>query len=271
MGGLKRWMPITFITFLIGTLAISGIPPLSGFFSKDEILANAFAHDKAAWVLLFAGSLLTAFYMFRLFFLTFTGNFRGTHEQEHHLHESPALITFPLIALAILSAIGGVIGLPGLLHAPHSLENFLSPVYEGRETILASIGYEQEHLSHQTEWMLIGITVAAVLVVIFAASRIFAGYQKEGEPTAFLRKLVYNKYYVDELYNAIIVKPVMMVSEVLFSVFESIFIDGFSIVTAKLAIASGKTLRLIQTGNAGTYLFIMVAGIIVMVLASYFI
>ncbi|HXH18846.1 MAG TPA: NADH-quinone oxidoreductase subunit L [Chitinophagales bacterium] len=271
MGGLKRWMPATFITFLIGTLAISGIPPLSGFFSKDEILANAFAHDRVAWALLLAGSLLTAFYMFRLFFLTFTGSFRGTKEQEHHLHESPALITVPLMALAILSAVGGVLGLPGLLHAPHALNNFLNPIYEGREAVLASIGYEHHHLAHQTEWMLIGITVAAVVAVIFAANRIFAGYRKEGEPTTFLKKLIYNKYYVDELYDAIIVKPTMAVSEFFFSVLESVIIDGFSVVTGKLAIASGRTLRHIQTGNTGTYLFIMVVGVIVMVVASYFI
>ncbi len=271
MGGLKKWMPVTFITFLIGTLAISGIPPLSGFFSKDEILANVFAHNPVAWGLLLFGSLLTAFYMFRLFFLTFTGKFRGTHEQEHHLHESPSLITFPLIVLAILSAVGGALGLPALLHAPHKLNEFLAPIYKGREQIHASLQIEHHHLSHSTEWALIGITVALVLIVIFAASKIFAGYQKEGEPTAFLRKLIYNKYYVDELYDAIIVKPLMKLSDVFFDVIETIFIDGFSIVTGKLTIASGRTLRLIQTGNVGTYLFIMVVGVIVMVITTYFI
>ncbi|HYD92448.1 MAG TPA: NADH-quinone oxidoreductase subunit L, partial [Flavobacterium sp.] len=105
MGGLRKHMPITFITFLIGTLAIAGIPPLSGFFSKDEILASVFMKSPVMWGLGLLGSLLTAFYMFRLFFMTFSGKFRGTHEQEHHLHESPGLITFPLIVLAILSAV----------------------------------------------------------------------------------------------------------------------------------------------------------------------
>jgi len=271
MGGLKKWMPVTFVTFLIGTLAISGIPPLSGFFSKDEILAHAFMHSKVAWGLLLIGSLLTAFYMFRLFFLTFTGKFRGTHEQEHHLHESPALITVPLMVLAVLSAVGGALGLPALLHAPHVLNNFLAPVYEGTEHILAASNIEHHHLSHTTEWVLIGITVAAVLAVIFAASRIFAGYEKEGEPVSFFKKLIYNKYYVDELYDAIIVRPVMKVSDIFYDVIESVFVDGFSIVTGKVAIASGRVLRHIQTGRVGTYLFIMVIGIIAMILTTYFV
>ncbi|MDZ4844099.1 MAG: NADH-quinone oxidoreductase subunit L [Chitinophagales bacterium] len=271
MGGLKKWMPITFGTFLIGTLAISGIPPFSGFFSKDEILANVFAHSPIAWGLLLIGSLLTTFYMFRLFFLAFTGKFRGTHEQEHHLHESPKLITFPLIVLAILSAIGGAFGLPALLHAPHKLNEFLAPIFEGREQIHAALNIEHHHLSHSTEWMLIGITVTAVALVIFAASRMFANYQKEGEPTSFFKKLIYNKYYVDELYDAIIVKPLMKISDLFYEVIESVFVDGFSKLTAATAMASGKTFRLIQTGSVGTYLFIMVVGVIVMVLAGYFI
>jgi NADH-quinone oxidoreductase subunit L len=129
MGGLKKFMPITHITFLLACLAISGIPPFSGFFSKDEILAAAYEHNKLLWVIGVITAGMTAFYMFRLYAMTFLGQFRGTHEQEHHLHESPSAMTIPLIALAILSVIGGFVGIPEAF-APnaHALAHFLSPV-----------------------------------------------------------------------------------------------------------------------------------------------
>src|SRR5690606_8017538 len=113
MGGLKNTMKTTYITFLISSLAISGIPPLSGFFSKDEILLTAFHHNPVLWIIGSVASILTAFYMFRLVFLTFFNNFRGTKEQEDHLHESPASMTLPLVILALLATIGGLISIPG--------------------------------------------------------------------------------------------------------------------------------------------------------------
>src|SRR5690606_17038586 len=128
MGGLGKHMKVTQITFLIGCLAIAGIPGFSGFFSKDEILAATFAHNKAIYVLGLIGAMMTAFYMFRLYTLTFTGKFRGTHEQEHHLHESPAAMTLPLIILAILSVVGGFVGLPAVFSEHHTLSSFLSSV-----------------------------------------------------------------------------------------------------------------------------------------------
>jgi NADH-quinone oxidoreductase subunit L len=106
MGGLRKKLPITFITFLIATIAISGIPPFAGFFSKDEILAHVWEHNKLMWALGVAGSIMTSFYMFRLLFLTFFGDFRGTHDQAHHLHESPMSMTLPLMVLAVLSVVG---------------------------------------------------------------------------------------------------------------------------------------------------------------------
>ncbi|MGI4806301.1 MAG: NADH-quinone oxidoreductase subunit L, partial [Janthinobacterium lividum] len=129
MGGLRKKLPVTFITMLIGAIAISGIPPFSGFFSKDEILAHVFTYSKSMYVLGVLGSIFTAFYMFRLIYLTFFGKFRGTHEQEHHLHESPSLMTIPLIVLAVLSIVGGFIGVPEALGGNHWLEHYLSPVF----------------------------------------------------------------------------------------------------------------------------------------------
>ena len=129
MGGLKSKLPITFITMLVGTLAISGIPPFSGFFSKDEILSHAFAQSPTLYILGVIGAMLTAFYMFRMLYLTFYGKFRGTHEQEHHLHESPSTMTIPLIVLAILSALGGLLGIPESLGGHHWLQHWLEPVF----------------------------------------------------------------------------------------------------------------------------------------------
>src|SRR5690606_4011200 len=126
---LKKYLPITYATMLIGTIAISGIPPLSGFFSKDEILAHAFVASPIFWALGFIGALCTAFYMFRLLYLTFFGKFRGTENQKHHLHESPSSMTIPLIVLANLSVLGGLINIPEALLGGAWLANFLSPVF----------------------------------------------------------------------------------------------------------------------------------------------
>ena len=151
MGGLKKAMPITFITMLIASLAIAGIFPLAGFWSKDEILMTAFHHNIALWVIGSIASIMTAFYMFRLIYLTFFNSFRGTEEQKHHLHESPSLITVPLIILAILSFFGGIISLPG-----HSwLNEYLAPLF-------SKVAHE-EHALGTTEYMLMAIaTIGAI-------------------------------------------------------------------------------------------------------------
>ncbi|TXH22525.1 MAG: NADH-quinone oxidoreductase subunit L, partial [Chitinophagaceae bacterium] len=165
MGGLGKHMKITSITFLIGCLAIAGIPGFSGFFSKDEILVSAFASSPVLYAVALFAALLTAFYMFRLYATTFKGSFRGTHEQEHHLHESPSAMTIPLIVLAILSAIGGFIGIPEfMMQGANSLKDFLAPVFADSNKILHA-----HHLSHSTEWMLAGLSsVLVILVVLYA-------------------------------------------------------------------------------------------------------
>ncbi len=139
MGGLKKYMSITHITFLLGCIAIAGMPPFSGFFTKDEILAAAFAKNPLYWGIGVVGALMTAFYMFRLYAMTFLGKFSGTHEQEHHLHESPAAITIPLIILAILAVIGGLVGIPEVfMHGGHRLEAFLEPVFARANAYVAA-------------------------------------------------------------------------------------------------------------------------------------
>lgn len=260
MGGLKKALPITYWTFLIGTVAIAGIFPFAGFFSKDEILANVFASDKVLfWIIALVGSLLTAFYMFRLFYLTFYGEFRGTAEQKHHLHESPKSMTIPLIVLAVLSTIGGLMGIPEIMHGNHALNKFLSPVFAESDVKMLP-----HHISHETEWILIGLTLLCLLVVIWVA---YNKYVKKAEQPdedveiAGAHKVVYNKFYVDELYNNVITKPLNWLSAKTDVFFENRFLDGFVNLTGKAVVAGSRVTRLIQQGNIGFYIFAMVLSI----------
>ncbi|MEX0635699.1 MAG: NADH-quinone oxidoreductase subunit L, partial [Ferruginibacter sp.] len=183
MGGLHKHMKITSITFLIGCLAISGIPVFSGFFSKDEILAGAFGHSPLLYSIALFTAILTAFYMFRLYFISFRGNFRGTPEQKQHLHESPAAMTIPLIILAILSVIGGAIGIPEALGGKHELAQFLSPV----------VTSAAHHLNHTTEYILMALSTTLVLATIFAAWFLYKNYKAEGVASGF-GKVLQNKW-----------------------------------------------------------------------------
>ncbi len=269
MGGLRKWMPVTFWTFLISSLAISGIFPFSGFFSKDEILAAAFEHNKALWAIASVASLLTAFYMFRLVFLTFTGEFRGTDEQRHHLHESPALITVPLIFLALLAAIGGVMGLPEFLGFHHWLKGFLAPVLAVNPHAGAA-----HALSHNTELMLMGGAFAgAVASITYAYFKYVKGGAqpaKEGEQTG-LSKLVYHKYYMDEIYQALFVNPMMKMSEFGHDILDRTLVDGAVNFTGKFSLMLSAQVRKLQSGYVGYYLLMMVLSIIVIFVYAFFI
>ncbi|MCF2489565.1 NADH-quinone oxidoreductase subunit L [Dyadobacter sp. CY347] len=265
MGGLRKKLPITFLTFLIATIAISGIPPFAGFFSKDEILAHVFEHNKLLWVIGVLGSLMTSFYMFRLLFLTFFGTFRGTHEQEHHLHESPASMTIPLVILAVLSALGGFIGVPEALHGTHHLAEFMSPLYDASRMVNPEAFLPTE-LSHSEEYLLMGVSVAVALVSAVVAYVMYV--QKESvpapdsQPKSALQGLVYNKYYVDELYDNVFVKPIKTLSNILYS-FGEFFIDLIVNAFVRLTQFFAGLLRKTQTGSTGDYVFAMVLGIVV--------
>lgn len=259
MGGLGKHMKITQITFLIGCLAIAGIPGFSGFFSKDEILAATFTHNKVIYVLGLLGAMMTAFYMFRLYTLTFTGQFRGTHEQEHHLHESPAAMTMPLVILAIFSVVGGYIGLPPVINEHHALTTFLS-------TSVTNAGAHE--LSHSTEWMLLGIST--IVAVVFS----FAGFAANRKPVfavnTGLAKVLENKWYIDELYDAIVVRPLLALSSVFDRFVEKLGIDGLVNGVGKTVRWGGDRVRLLQTGQVGFYIFVMVIGITVLFALSFF-
>ncbi|MBG6110828.1 NADH-quinone oxidoreductase subunit L [Flavobacterium sp. CG_9.10] len=251
MGGLKKAMPITFFTMLIASLAISGVPLFSGFFSKDEILLVAFEHTIPLWVVASVASIMTAFYMFRLMFLTFFNDFRGTAEQKHHLHESPSLITFPLIVLAILATIGGLISLPG----NSWLNDYLTP-------ILPSLANAEHHLG-TTEYILMAIAVVGGLVGIGLA---YAKYikqntvQSEDAAITGFSKVLYNKYYVDEIYNYLFVKSVNEMSKFFRDDVEtalSALVFGFGKVTNEISFQGKK----IQNGSIGLYFLAFVLGL----------
>ncbi|MDO7884356.1 NADH-quinone oxidoreductase subunit L [Hymenobacter cheonanensis] len=263
MGGLRKALPITFLTMLIGCLAISGIPPFAGFFSKDEILSHVYEHSKVMWAIGVFTSFLTAFYMFRLLFLTFFGEFRGTEHQREHLHESPASMTLPLIVLAILSAVGGFMGAP-MFVGKHYLADYLAPIFTYSKQILpAAFTTEPEH---STELMLMGISVlVAVVGIVLAYVQYVARAQRPAEDDAQRsapENLVYHKYYVDELYNSLIVKPIMALSTGLYKFVENGIIDPIANGVGRVTLAGGQLLRNVQTGSVETYLILMVIGIV---------
>lgn len=251
MGGLKNLMKITFITFLIASLAISGIPPFSGFFSKDGILMVAYENNKALWLLASLASIMTAFYMFRLLYLTFFQKFRGTEEQKHHLHESPSLITFPLVVLAILAAVGGLISLPG----NSWLNHYLTPIF----TKVAA----EEHTFGYIEYMLMGIAVVGGIIGIALA---YSRYIKqslipnEDSEIEGLTKVLYNKYYVDDIYEFLFVKSVNSMSSFFRDSVETT-LSAFIFGLGKVTIAIGTQGKKVQNGSVGFYLFAFVLGV----------
>lgn len=270
MGGLQKLIPVTYITFLICSLAISGFPLLSGFFSKDEILAHAFEQNKTVWIILSASSFLTAFYMFRLVFLTFFGTFRGTDETRKHIHESPLNMTIPLIILTILAVVGGLLGLPEVMSHTHRFGEYLSSVTGGAAPYL----HPHEKVSHATEWLLMGIAGTGAIVMIVAAWVVYV--KKANRPVndaelKGLSKVIANKFYVDEIYDAVFVKPITVLSDLFLVLVDKLFIDLIVNATAWVVATTGKTVRLIQTGNTGLYIFAMVIGMMVLFVIRMFI
>jgi NADH-quinone oxidoreductase subunit L len=261
MGGLYKKLPITFWTFLIATIAISGIPPFSGFFSKDEIMAHVFEHNKLMWALALLGSFMTAFYMFRLLFLTFFGEFRGTHEQEDHLHESPISMTFPLMVLAVLSAIGGFFNIPHLFGGHSQLATFLAPVI--------SSNHEAAVLDASTETILMVISVVAALLALGLAYYFYMTKKTrpvaDGQQTG-IQNVVYNKYFVDEIYNTAFVKPINYLSVFFHNIIEKLGIDKLVNGVGSLVMGLSGEARLLQTGSTGQYLFAMVISIALLIL-----
>ena len=259
MGGLRKSLPLTYPTFLIGAVAIAGVPFLSGFFSKDAILTHAFAQGQYfIWALGIMGAVLTAFYMFRLIFLTFFGEERLDAHAKKHLHESPPVMTVPLVALAFFAVTAGYVGLPVVLGEKANLFNrFLEPViHPGHDT----------HLAMSTEWLLILISVAVALCGIYIA---YVFYLRSPQtphrlvarfPKAYT--LLHNKYYVDEIYNAAVINPLVNGSSLIYDNFDLKVIDGAINGAAETTGFTGKVLGLLQSGLVKDYALAILLGVI---------
>jgi NADH-quinone oxidoreductase subunit L len=280
MGGLRKKMPITFWTFLLATLAIAGIPGFAGFFSKDEILWQAFAnpHHGAANILLWsAGAVaagLTAFYMFRLVFMTFFGETRLSEKAFSHLHESPFVIVFPLMVLAALSVVGGWLGVPKVLGdalggMPNLFEGYLEPVFAYSTHYMSAGGHAGAEQSIAMEWGLMGVSVLIACGGIALAYALYI--VAPAAPASFvarfptLHRAVYNKWYVDEIYDFMIVNPFKAFSNFLWKGFDVVIVDGIVNGVASVVLGFSSVLRHIQTGSVHNYAFSMALGVVVIV------
>ncbi|HXG45101.1 MAG TPA: NADH-quinone oxidoreductase subunit L [Gemmatimonadales bacterium] len=277
MGGLRRDLPVTWILMWIATLAIAGIPPFSGFFSKDEILAFAFGRGETQpifrvfWAMGAAAALLTAFYMARLMAMTFHGENRTGAEERKHLHEAPWVMTGPLVILGFLSLFGGWLNLPAFFPAlgvPHGLlHHWLEPVAAGGEEIATGLGTRAALPEHGTEVML------AAGAVVLAVAGLVAGFRltlrerivpaRQAAPERGLWKLLYHKYYVDELYDAAIVRPVIRFSRFLWQQVDQRLIDGVGVNgSAALSRALGWLGSRLQSGQVGVYVVLFLIGVL---------
>ena len=290
MGGLREKMPLTFWTFLISTIAIAGIPPLAGFFSKDEILWLTFSGGHPfLWLIGFAAAGMTAFYMFRQVFMVFFGENRADEHTKEHLHESPPVMTYPLIVLAVGALFAGFLGVPPALGGSNILEHWFEPVFAGGH----GGGHAAHHHVEVIEYVLMAASVGIAAVGIFLAYLIY--YRQSLSADTFTAvgggvpyQAVFNKYYVDELYHATAVRGTLVVSWLCSAFdrnvidfivngiakvtgvvgwavgrFDHYVIDGLVNGLADVTFGIGNRLRQIQTGNLSIYLYVIVGAIAV--------
>jgi len=270
MGGLRKYMPITYAVFVIAGLSAGGFPGLSGFFSKDEIIWSAYASGssvgKFVWILGLAGAFFTPFYTFRLIFVTFHGKHRGAHgthqhdaygdaHGEHHLHESPKVMTIPLVFLAAGAIAAGWVGIPPLLGGGEQFAEFLKPV----------VGLPEFHATHAEEWGVMGLSTALVFIGLGLSA--FLYLRKTDLPERIVKsfsvihKILYHKYYVDEFYNFTIIRPTLWIAgKILVGITDAKIIEGVvNGVPGSIGKFSQK-LRKVQTGLSQHYGIIMAAG-----------
>jgi len=262
MGGVMNKMPITHATFLVGVLAIAGVPGLAGFFSKDEILASAWAGGHTGlWICGVLGAAMTAFYMTRLYVLTFRGEFRGDHHTWAHAHESPSSMTLPLIVLAGLSVVGGYVGIPEALGGHNAFANYLAP----------SVGHHALGIASETELMLMAVSVGAAFLGMTAAWAMYSRDPRADLGIARSLRSVYPRlqraYDVDALYDYTLVQPLMRGSEKLWIDVDVAIIDGAANGTASAARGAGGLLRRWSTGNVQHYMLTVLVGVAVVVFA----
>ena len=266
MGGLRRYLPKTHLTFLIGTLAIAGVIPFAGFFSKDEILFQAWLRGgPLLWCAGILGAFLTAFYMFRLYFLTFHGSPRFSEEVKHHIHESPDSMTIPLMILAVLSTVGGFLQIP-LVQGGEILDRFLEPVFADALALVPPA-----HAGHtpMAEVWLMAISLAVALVGILVAYRFYVTSpetpRRLAERVRGLYRLVFNKYWVDEAYDATVVQPIYRGSVRLWEDFDAAVIDGAVNGVGKQIERGSALLRSAQVGYVQVYALVLTLGAVVVI------
>ncbi len=257
MGGLRRHLPKTYPVFLVGAIAISGVPFFSGFFSKDAILTSAFGQGRfLVWGLGLAAAVMTAFYMFRLIFLTFFGEERLSEESRHHLHESPSVMTTPLFVLAFFSVFAGYLGLPAVLgEKGNAFGRFLGPITHGAKI----------HVSSSTEWgLILSSTAAAISGIILSYLFYIRNPNIPGSLAARfpgLRRLLIRKYFVDEIYDGLVVKPALRGAELVYEHFDLKVVDGALNGSAKAADRAGRALSILQTGFLKEYALVFLLGV----------
>jgi NADH-quinone oxidoreductase subunit L len=277
MGGLRKYVPVTFATMFVATLAIAGIPGLSGFFSKDEILWQAFSSshgNPVLWVIAALAAGITAFYMFRLVFLTFFGKSRMDPEVEKHAHESPWTMTVPLTILAVLSVAGGWIGIPAVLGGSNLFEHWLAPVFHPVAAAhgAAAAGVHGAEGAHHSTTLEIGLMALSVAIALCGIGLAYFLYRvRTGKPAEIakawptLYDVVYHKYYIDEFYEWAVIRRIVNVSTGLWQMFDALFIDGIVNGAADLVRAAGDRVRRLQGGVVGGYAFSLLAGAVLLV------
>ena len=258
MGGLRKKIPFTFALFIIGTIAISGIPPFAGFFSKEMILTAAYEHGMGMGILATAISLMTTIYMFRLLFVVFYKAESKEIKANHHVHESPKVMLYPMAILAVFSVIAGFVQLPKLFSETQGFDNFLTPVFEQSNRLVA---VSKQALSLQTEWFIFAIPILIIAILILWSYRRFVNNKELVNPTG-IQKVFANKFYVDEIYDFCIVKPVGYLSVFFREMLDQTIINGFVNAVGNGTLFVGKGLRRLQTGNVGLYLIFMIFSII---------
>lgn len=265
MGGLRSKLPVTYWTFLIATFAISGIPPFSGFFSKDEILVKAYEVNPMLYLLGLFGALLTCFYMFRLLFLVFGGENRNNLPESIAIHESPKIMTIPLLVLAVFSAFGGLLNIPAIWGGREGFSSWLS-------VSLGTFHPEHPFLSIHAEWNLVLISILLLAMTIWLGWFVFIKRSRipgpEGKMISWRIRIIYKKFYVDELYHLLFVKPYEFLSSFLYDRIEKGIIDRLVNLAGDITFSAGIYIRRLQNGNISFYLFSMLVGILVFFLLN---
>ena len=260
MGGLRKKLPVTFWTFVLAALSISGIPGFAGFFSKDEILLKAFTSANGSpllWILALITAGMTVIYIWRIIILAFTGEPRGDHHTAEHAHESPPVMALPLIILAALAVVGGYVGIPAILGGGAQIEHFLEPVFHEKAPAMSG---------PTIEWALM---LAAIFVALSALSTVYDAYVRRPHMPEVIAerlnrqyKLIYNKYYIDEIYVAVIVNPLKKLAAWLSAVFDVRVVDGAVNAVGLLAGWCGRQLRAMQSGYVRSYALAILGGVV---------